>query len=1087
MGKLDFSIAINLLTENFKKGANEVKNAFSSMQAKLVTFAAAMQMGDLSIGGFFSGMIDIARKANEATISLKNVSSSTQQYIEDQKFLIELAKQYGIEINGLTLQYARFTAAANIEGMAVKQQHDIFASVSRAVAAFSLSSENAQRVFMALERMVSTNVINSKELRMEMGMQLPVAIQAMAMATGKSVEEMMKMMKAGKLLAKDVLPKFADALNKLIPNVDTNHLETSINRLKNAETEFTNKAGVQDTYKSLLDWLTGAVEYAGNNIKSITTSVVAFLIGASIGKFFKWFSNQLAVAQRDAMFAAKRTAREAGVQFDAVKWKAESGAATIGAAFKRAGNVIKSAFISILPTFIFIALSEIIGKLIEAAQETKRIKGLWSDYQKGLYAASHTTEIEQLKIIQDQYNKANGNTKVQVKLIDKINSLMGTHLTKENNINTAISQRINLLEKAAKAEYYINKKVQADDASNDITNKYGGAKNYNYLVSMFNSKIKSGSLKDMDNTLGRWARSGQTIKGLDGKSYSLNDIYKDKSEFNQQRRISYDSHKNAYENTNINNVPGGDDAKKKKKETELEKAYDKYISDLKKLGEQLKQGDINQADYNVSVDKLNKETLTNLAGLKQKGIKNSPFYLDLKSKTSDKGLIAQHELDKVESDYSDKVDEAKTAASKGAITQNELSDKLASLANDAAMQALSIKNIGNAADSFVKKVKGDIAGIELSKVQSDYADKLDEQKSLLATGQISMEAFNNAMAEASKDAAETAAKIKNIGNQANPFIKEMKTNQQKATVKPRDTTFDYSKTQYDIASEKYDQHIEQLKVQFGELSEQVRIATTNADDFKQAMNLAKINADIKDYRKQLGLMGGNFKQFETIKDGVEGIYNAWDNLKDSFRENPFKGLLSALDAFTTTVDTIDNTISALEEVSKVMTALSGAQKAKEAITVSTEAASTTAVTTGATAHVAAKAAEVAANEAAQVSAQGLMAAESAAAYAAIPFVGASLAAAQIASMMAMISAAQIPMFANGGIVGGDSYTGDKVIARVNSGEMILNKNQQSNLFKMLNGGNTNGVANINIGIDKVRGSDIYLSLKNYMRSTSKKL
>lgn len=43
-------------------------------------------------------------------------------------------------------------------------------------------------------------------------------------------------------------------------------------------------------------------------------------------------------------------------------------------------------------------------------------------------------------------------------------------------------------------------------------------------------------------------------------------------------------------------------------------------------------------------------------------------------------------------------------------------------------------------------------------------------------------------------------------------------------------------------------------------------------------------------------------------------------------------------------------------------------------------------------------------------------------------------------------------FASGGIVPGSSTTGDKVVARVNSGEMILNTRQQANLFKLLNNG-----------------------------------
>lgn len=42
-------------------------------------------------------------------------------------------------------------------------------------------------------------------------------------------------------------------------------------------------------------------------------------------------------------------------------------------------------------------------------------------------------------------------------------------------------------------------------------------------------------------------------------------------------------------------------------------------------------------------------------------------------------------------------------------------------------------------------------------------------------------------------------------------------------------------------------------------------------------------------------------------------------------------------------------------------------------------------------------------------------------------------------------------YANGGIVPGNSFTGDRVTAQVNSGEMILNKAQQARLFKIANG------------------------------------
>ncbi len=66
-----------------------------------------------------------------------------------------------------------------------------------------------------------------------------------------------------------------------------------------------------------------------------------------------------------------------------------------------------------------------------------------------------------------------------------------------------------------------------------------------------------------------------------------------------------------------------------------------------------------------------------------------------------------------------------------------------------------------------------------------------------------------------------------------------------------------------------------------------------------------------------------------------------------------------------------------------------------------------------------------------------------------------------AQMISMVST--ISGFATGGIVGGTQKNGDKVLVRVNSGEMILNAAQQARLFAIANGaslyGQTAAVAN----------------------------
>ncbi len=99
--------------------------------------------------------------------------------------------------------------------------------------------------------------------------------------------------------------------------------------------------------------------------------------------------------------------------------------------------------------------------------------------------------------------------------------------------------------------------------------------------------------------------------------------------------------------------------------------------------------------------------------------------------------------------------------------------------------------------------------------------------------------------------------------------------------------------------------------------------------------------------------------------------------------------------------------------------------------------------------------------------------------------------AQLVSMVAMIS-----QFATGGIVGGNSKSGDRVLARVNSGEMILNAAQQAQLFAIANGRmqptvNTDVLAGLMAGgaggvkagsvVGKIRGRDIVLVTANETR------
>jgi len=84
----------------------------------------------------------------------------------------------------------------------------------------------------------------------------------------------------------------------------------------------------------------------------------------------------------------------------------------------------------------------------------------------------------------------------------------------------------------------------------------------------------------------------------------------------------------------------------------------------------------------------------------------------------------------------------------------------------------------------------------------------------------------------------------------------------------------------------------------------------------------------------------------------------------------------------------------------------------------------------------------------------------------------------IAAQVGMITGAfaGIAAFANGGMVGGSSFSGDKLFARVNSGEMILNKGQQSNMAGMMD--SNRGNVNVQLGVGtKLVGRDLIFFLR----------
>lgn len=90
----------------------------------------------------------------------------------------------------------------------------------------------------------------------------------------------------------------------------------------------------------------------------------------------------------------------------------------------------------------------------------------------------------------------------------------------------------------------------------------------------------------------------------------------------------------------------------------------------------------------------------------------------------------------------------------------------------------------------------------------------------------------------------------------------------------------------------------------------------------------------------------------------------------------------------------------------------------------------------------------------------------------------------VATITSIVGSA-MQTFTNGGIVGGGSYSGDKTTIRVNAGEMVLNRSQQANLFRMIEGGNSNKSALSGDVSFRIQGKDLVGVLNNYNNKMSK--
>ena len=185
----------------------------------------------------------------------------------------------------------------------------------------------------------------------------------------------------------------------------------------------------------------------------------------------------------------------------------------------------------------------------------------------------------------------------------------------------------------------------------------------------------------------------------------------------------------------------------------------------------------------------------------------------------------------------------------------------------------------------------------------------------------------------------------------------------------------------------------------------------------------KIELDSKGFDKVFGDIKSGWGNIQGVGNGIQGISDALEGNGDAWQQ--VTGLINGFIS-------IAEGIQGIVELFGMLTAATSAHAAAS----TTDAAATAGEAAAATANTAAKSGEAVAN------------ATASGAKMKFPLNLVAIAAG-VAAVIAALAA--VSGFATGGVIGGTSTSGDKKFARVNSGEMILNKFQQARLFGMIDG------------------------------------
>ena len=323
--------------DNVTYTLKKIQGEMEAMARRVRTFGD--NFASLATLGFGTGLAvslyEIGKASVEAQMQVERLdkafgaiygnAAQAQQQLE---FLRKTSRELGQEFYSTAEAAKTFFAAG--QGTSLSSQlNEIYTGFSKAGAALALPAERMQSIFVALGQMLSKGKVQAEEMRTQLGEHLPGAFQIAAKAMGMTTAELDKFMADGKLLAEDLLPAMAEALEEKYGRAAESAADTvqgSINRLSTAWTDFKANLLESDLVIAALNAIGAAVERINKALgderqqKSLTQRMLAdkeYLVNRSWqereGKFWGIFP------QREQIYDFTPAQKAAYAEYEKIK------------------------------------------------------------------------------------------------------------------------------------------------------------------------------------------------------------------------------------------------------------------------------------------------------------------------------------------------------------------------------------------------------------------------------------------------------------------------------------------------------------------------------------------------------------------------------------------------------------------------------------------------------------------------------------------------------------------------------------------------------------------------------------------------